>query len=79
MTKISSFVAGIAVLPLTCVAVWAQPKVDLQQVAAGMKSDQEALLRRCTDPGRGQRDVRDRLHTGFQGVKRKEQPWAVAS
>ena len=43
MTKISSSVVGIAVLLLASVAVLAQPKVDLQQVAAGMKSNQEAL------------------------------------
>ena len=43
MTRISSFVVGIAVLLLASVAVLAQPKVDLQQVAAGMKSNQEAL------------------------------------
>ena len=43
MTKISSYVVGIVVLLLAGVAVLAQPKVDLQQVAAGMKSNQEAL------------------------------------
>jgi len=43
MTRIQSSVVGVAVLLLAGVAVLAQPEVDLQQVAAGMKSNQEAL------------------------------------
>jgi len=43
MTKISSSVVGVTVLLLASVAVLAQPEVDLQQVAAGMTSNQEAL------------------------------------
>lgn len=43
MTKLSSSVVGVAVLLLASVVALAQPKVGLQQVAAGMKGNQEAL------------------------------------
>lgn len=43
MTKISLSVVGVAVLLLAGATALAQPEIDLQQVAAGMKSNQEAL------------------------------------
>ena len=43
MIKVSSFVVGAVVMLLASVAVMAQAEIDLEQVAAGMKSNQEAL------------------------------------
>jgi len=43
MNKISSVVVGLTVLLLASVAVFAQPDLDVQQVADGMKKNQEAL------------------------------------